>query len=155
MELTHRNLCVKAAKYLRNQGVQPYHRNQYAVCELERVGECPDAFGWGNSSTQLIEVKVSRSDFLSDKKKHWRRYSCLGLGRYRSYLCPEGLIKAVDLPKNWGLLYINEKGDITKVVEPQAQESHHMEEINLITSILRREGIRPRTFSYKKYKDQS
>ena len=81
---------------------------------LERVGESPDAFGFSGSSTQLIEVKVSRSDFLSDKKKYWRKYPEHGIGKFRSYLCPEGLIEEKDLPKYWGLLWINEKGKITE-----------------------------------------
>ena len=150
--MTHRNLCIKGSKYLRNQGLQPFHRCQYVVCELERVGECPDAFGWGSSTTQLIEVKVSRNDFLSDKKKFWRKNPFYGIGRYRSYLCPSGLIKPKDLPKYWGLLYANDKGKITEIVESELQECNHIEEMNLITSILRRENIKPQIFSYKVYK---
>lgn len=152
MELTHRNLCNIAAKYLRNKGIQPFHKCQYSVCELERVGECPDAFGWGGSSTQLIEVKVSRSDFLSDKKKFWRIFQERGLGRYRSYLCPEWVIKVEDLPDKWGLLYVSENGNVSEVKKAEPQESNMIEEINLLTSILRREGIRPQVFSYKKHK---
>ena len=90
---SHRDLCFKATKYLRNKGIQPFHKCQYVVCELERAGEIPDAFGFGGSSTQLIEVKVSRSDFLSDKKKYRRKYPEHGIGKFRSDLCPEGLIK--------------------------------------------------------------
>jgi hypothetical protein len=148
---SHRNLCFKATKHLRNKGIQPFHKSQYVVCELERVGESPDAFGFGGSSTQLIEVKVSRSDFLSDKKKYWRKYPEHGIGKFRSYLCPEGMIKEKDLPKYWGLLWINEKGKITEIVKPEAQPCNHIEELNLIVSILRREGISPRIFSYKNY----
>lgn len=148
---SHRDLCFKATKYLRNKGIQSFHKSQYVVCELERVGESPDAFGFGGSSTQLIEVKISRSDFLSDKKKYWRKYPEYGIGKFRSYLCPEGLIKEKDLPKYWGLLWINEKGKITEVVKPEAQPCNHIEELNLIASILRREGIAPRIFSYKNY----
>ncbi len=66
--ITHRELCLLGAKYMRNKGTYPFHRAQYVVCELERVGECPDVFGFGGCRTQLIEVKISRSDFLSDKK---------------------------------------------------------------------------------------
>ncbi len=149
--MTHRELCFKASKYLRYKGLQPFHRCQYVVCELERVGESPDAFGWGGSTTQLIEVKVLRSDFLSDKRKHWRNIPEYGIGRYRSYLCPENLIKEKDLPDKWGLLFINNKGKIVEVVKPEIQECNHQEEMNLITSILRREKITPRIFSYKKY----
>jgi hypothetical protein len=154
INMTHRELCIRAATYLRNQGIQPFHRCQYAVVELERVGECPDAFGWGGSTTQLIEVKISRSDFLSDKKKLWRKQPEYGLGRFRSYLCPEGLISPDELPQNWGLLYMNGK-KITRIQDALWQASNNVEEINLITSILRREGIKPRTFSYKNYKNQT
>lgn len=150
-EITHRNLCIKGTKYLRSKGIHPYHRAQYAVCELERAGECPDAFGWGGSSTQLIEAKISRSDFLSDKKKNWRKIPSYGIGRYRSYLCPVDLINPKELPEYWGLLYIDCSGNIEEVVEPISQNCNHVEEINLITSILRRENINPKMFSYKNY----
>lgn len=149
--MTHRNLCIKGAKYLRSKGIHDFHRAQYSVCELERVGECPDAFGWGGSSTQLIEAKVSRGDFLSDKNKLWRIRPAYGLGRYRSYICPIDLIKPEDLPEFWGLLYVNDKGKIIEVVKAKPQECNHIEEINLITSILRRENIKPQMFNYKKY----
>lgn len=150
--MTHRDLCFKASRYLKNKGLQPYHRCQYVVCELERAGESPDAFGFGGSTTQLIEVKVSRSDFLSDKKKFWRKIPEHGLGKFRSYLCPEGIIKESDLPENWGLLWIDDKGKITEIVKPNSQDSNHTEELNLVVSILRRENISPKIFSYKKYK---
>lgn len=152
--MTHRELCLKAAKYLRNKGIQPFHKCQYVVCELERLGESPDAFGWGGSTTQLIEVKVSRSDFIADKKKFWRKYPNKGLGKYRSYLCPEGLILKHELPKHWGLLYVTENGKVKIVKEPKPQKSRRIDEINLITSILRRNNINPQIFNYKKYKDE-
>jgi len=149
---THRSLCIKGAMYLRSKGIHPFHRGQYSVCELERLGECPDSFAWGGSSTQLIEAKVTRPDFLSDKNKLWRRNPNVGIGRYRSYLCPVNLIKKEELPENWGLLYIDNKGKITEIVEAKPQECNHIEEINLITSILRREGVKKQMFSYKIYK---
>lgn len=149
--LTHRSLCLKASKYLKNQGIQPFHRCSYVVCELERLGECPDAFGFGSCTTQLIEVKVSRSDFLSDKNKFWRKFPEFGLGKYRSYLCPEGVINESDLPENWGLLWVDDKGKIIKVKQAEPQKNNHEQELMLITSILRREGIKPQIFSYKKY----
>lgn len=150
---SHRELCVKAAKYLKAKGIQPFHKCQYVVCELERAtgSESPDAFGICNNSSQLIEVKVSRSDFLADKKKWFRQNPKQGLGDYRSYLCPEGVIKKYDLPEKWGLLWINDKGKIFEVLKPEKQEACKQEEIYLIMSILRRENIKPQIFSYKKY----
>jgi hypothetical protein len=152
---THRELCFKAASYLRKQGIQPFHTCPYVVCELERVGESPDAFGFSWGSTQLIEVKISRADFLSDKKKYWRRRPEFGLGKYRSYLCPEGMIKESELPKDWGLLYISASGVIKEIIPAKQQEHSAYEEQRLMYSILRREGIKPQIFSYKKYKGEA
>lgn len=152
MELTHRNLCIKAAKYLKSKGIVPFSRCQYVVCELERQGESPDAFGFSSATTQLIEVKVSRSDFISDRYKHWRKHPAEGLGSHRCYMCPEGLIRPKDLPDKWGLLWVDESGNITVLVEPERQESNSVEELRLAMSMLRREGIKPQVFSYKNYK---
>lgn len=151
-QVSHRELCIIASKYLKNKGIQPFHKCQYVVCELERVGESPDAFGFGGNTTQLIEVKVTRSDFLSDKNKFWRKDPLRGIGRYRSYLCPEGIILERDLPKYWGLLYLNDKGKIVEIKKPELQESNSQQELNLIISIMRRENIKPQIFSYKNYK---
>ena len=149
--MTHRELCIKGAKYLKNHGIQPFHKCQYVVCELERVGECPDDFGFGGSTTQLLEIKVSRPDFLSDKNKYWRKNPEYGIGEFRAYLCPDGIIKEFDLPENWGLYYISENNKITEIKQARPQACNRKEEINLITSILRREGIPSKIFSYKKY----
>ena len=53
----------------------------------------------------MIEVKVSRSDFFADKKKPERKAG--GVGTYRFYLAPAGLIAVTDLPESWGLLEFN------------------------------------------------
>lgn len=151
--MSHRELCERGAKYVKNHGLYPYHRAQYVVCELERVGECPDVFGFGGTATLLVEVKVSRSDFLSDKKKSWRRTPAHGLGEMRSYLCPAGLIRESELPPFWGLLYADERGSISVVKYPESQACDSRQEMQLAASILRREGIKPQVFSYKKYRD--
>jgi hypothetical protein len=109
---------------------------------LERVGECPGVFGFGGTATLLIEVKVSRSDFLSDKKKSWRVNPAHGLGGMRSYLCPEGLIQIQELPKFCGLLYADKKGKITVIKYPESQISDSRQEMRLAASILRRDGIK-------------
>ena len=87
-----------------------------------------------------IEIKVSRSDFLADKKKTHKhniikngyfqvpyKYS----GKYEInepiytnnrpnkfyYACPEGLIKETDLEPHQGLIYILKSGEIKKIKE--------------------------------------
>ena len=150
--MDHKDLCVIAAKYLKTKGIVSFHRCNYVVCELERQGESPDAFGFSSGTTQLIEVKVSRSDFLSDKNKYWRKRPEYGIGAYRSYLCPIDVIKKSDLPIGWGLLYIDENNKIIEVMPPIKQQSNNSEEFRLMLSLFRREGIKPQIFSYKQYK---
>lgn len=80
------------------------------------TGEQPDVIGFGSSGhSVLVEVKVSRSDFLSDKKKKFREQPHMGMGSQRYYLCPTGLIKSNELPEGWGLVYVDENGKATKV----------------------------------------
>ena len=57
------------------------------------TGEIPDiiAFGAFNRSV-LLECKISRSDFLRDRKKPFRVDSSLGMGKYRFYIAPSGII---------------------------------------------------------------
>lgn len=55
----------------------------------------------------VVESKVSRADFLADAKKSFRKNPEEGVGNYRYYACPEGLIKPEELPPKWGLIYVN------------------------------------------------
>ncbi len=83
---------------------------RFALSELRASttsGEIPDIIGFKSGYSVLIECKTSRSDFLIDKKKHFRQYPDMGMGNYRLFLCPAGLIKPEELPNGWGLLYYN------------------------------------------------
>lgn len=81
--------------------------------------ELADAIGFKMNHSILIECKISRSDFLRDKKKLCRslEHPECGMGNYRYYCCPKGLIKPTELPENWGLLYVYPSGFIKKIVD--------------------------------------
>lgn len=83
--------------------------------------ELPDVIGFKQSrmTSTLIECKVSRSDFLADAKKPFRIKPEKGMGDYRYYCCPKGMIKKEELPKGWGLLYIYPSGQVR-----EAESSH-------------------------------
>lgn len=147
--MTHYELCQLAGKYMLNTGTVKWNKSPIVVVEFERVGECPDVFGFGCQYTELIEVKLSRSDFLADKKKYWRINKEFGIGQFRSYLCPIGVIEPKDLPENWGLYYVNDKNKIQMILEPKQQQSNSTEELKIVASILRREGIYKKVLSYK------
>ncbi|EQA6233045.1 adenylosuccinate synthase [Enterobacter hormaechei] len=86
-----------------------------ALNEVGAVGDSERADAWGyrwgyHGGSVLVEVKVSRSDFLRDKHKPHRHAG--GLGDYRYYMCPEGIINIADLPDRWGLLWVNKRGHV-------------------------------------------
>jgi Holliday junction resolvase len=101
--MTHKKLVEIAYRWmLKNAGVG------IAFKELKSLDrEIPDVIGFDSWQSVLIECKVSRSDFVKDKKKKHREQ---GMGTWRFYCCPAGLIKKEELPEKWGLIYVNEKG---------------------------------------------
>ena len=132
-------------------------RLQLLPIRCRRIGngqpEIPDVFGWNYWATVLIEVKVSRSDFLADAKKSFRQQPEEGVGAFRYYCSPEGLITEVDLPDKWGLLW-EKDGVITVVKDAERQQQNAQGEITILASIMRREGVKPRLFDYRKQNNE-
>lgn len=71
--------------------------------------EVPDAIGWNSCRSILVECKTARADFLTDAKKLFRIHPEMGMGDYRYYMTPPGLIQLDELPRYWGLLEAREK----------------------------------------------
>lgn len=122
----HDQLVQLGAKWLRRNGFG------VVATELTAQGcrEQGDVIGFRSGCSALIEVKVSRSDFQADAKKP-ERISGVGLGVYRFYLAPVGIITPEDLPRAWGLLHEDE-GRIVEVVRPKGNiwpgySEHHIE----------------------------
>lgn len=67
-------------------------------------GEIPDVIGWRQGISILIECKVSRNDFSADRHKWFRKFPDRGMGDWRFYLCPVGLVVKDEVPPGWGLL---------------------------------------------------
>ncbi|EFI5755751.1 hypothetical protein GW233_20920 [Escherichia coli] len=101
---THRELCELACRFLRNNGFKVVFGDRFHA--WTPCGEHPDALGFRNGASCLIEVKCSRSDFLADRKKVFRAEPEKGMGDWRFYLCEPGVITVDDLPAGWGLLYV-------------------------------------------------
>ena len=121
--LTHADLCLMAAKWIKKPLSARGHGCQIAFTETRTSflpGESPDAIGfrvssrnYGGGST-VVECKVSRGDFRKDSGKP-HRSAGEGMGRFRYYLCPEGLIDLSEVPEGWGLLYVNAKNTISVI----------------------------------------
>lgn len=110
--MTHDELISKAYRWLLGT-----MKCMFVLSEIESgFGERPDAIGFKWQGSYLVECKANRADFLSDKKKHFRKDPGKGLGDYRFYMCPKGMIQPEELPGHWGLLWAYPR--IVKVVKP-------------------------------------
>lgn len=163
----HYQLCVEGGKWLRRRKFD-YKRCQgkacrkpefcrvcraykYVAVEINTYGaEQTDVWCWCGDLTAVIEVKTSHADFVNDGKKKCRseEYKDLQCGNLRWYLCPEGVIKAEELPDGWGLLYWNGR-EVYHVAAPKYVECTYKGDMRVIYSILRREGFSEKIFNYR------
>lgn len=113
--MTHSDLNQIAKRWLLRAQSAKGPGCKVAFVEVGALGDSERADAWGyrwdwDGGSVLVEVKVSRSDFLRDKNKPHRQAG--GLGDFRYYMCPEGVIALDDLPERWGLLWVNKRGHV-------------------------------------------
>lgn len=126
------------AKWCKKTASQHGHGCNIAIIEGCADRENADVIGFRHSSpakgSVLIEVKVSRADFLADKKKPHRINPEQGMGKWRYFLCPENLITPKDLERHpkWGLLYGYPSGRIKVIVGPMAEKPNWKEKDNCL-----------------------
>lgn len=108
----HRALVELGERWAKRQGFA------IVATELTALGcrEQADVIAFRSSCSLMIEAKCSRADFFADSKKPERVAG--GLGVYRFYICPAGLISPAELPARWGLLWA-ETGKINAVKAPK------------------------------------
>lgn len=142
-EISHQELVDRAFLYL--------HTIRCSVRFKERItsiSENPDAMGFGGRHfSVLIECKASKADFLTDKKKWFRRKPIDGMGYKRYFMAPVGLLKPSEIPKGWGLLEVYEKTPrmnrrVRVTVEAESfYERNREAEISYLVSAIRRINI--------------
>lgn len=142
----HKELCATAARILKTTFGCAVAVREFVTLQAES----PDAFGYRNSGheTYLIEVKVSRSDFFADRKKSFRRHPSEGIGLYRYYMAPKGMLSPDELPEKWGLIEVCNKGRcvVVKGKKPKTwggdewdfRERNILGEMTIIYSLCRR-----------------
>ena len=91
MALTHRELCQIAYKFLKRNGFKVCFHDRFIA--VTSTGEQPDAMGFRNSASCLIEAKCSRADLLADRKKRFRKNPSLGMGDWRFFISEPGIIQ--------------------------------------------------------------
>lgn len=153
----HAQLISRAVEWLRR-------RYQCGIVLSEQycaTGEVPDVIAWkGFCKSVLVECKVSRTDFLADAAKPFRLKPEEGMGSQRFYMAPAGMIRPVELPKQWGLLELRGR-EVAMMVKPGRadlrSEAGLMKEMNLLLASLRRVEVRiePQTITdFLKWKNR-
>lgn len=117
------------------------------------ASEKPDVLGFANdTNTVMLEAKISRADFLKDAKKPFRKEPETGMGNFRLYITPVGLIIPQELPENWGLIEVDKKNKCKIVVYAKRQTSNIENEFLVLKSIIRRNGKSSPGIIIKNYK---
>lgn len=135
--MTHAELVEIALRWLWSN-----RRCAVACAEIDSTSaEKPDAIGWKTGVSYLVECKVSRADFLADRKKPWRQGEHAGMGTYRYFLTPPGLVKVEELPEGWGLLEVHAWGVRTIHGHPEVPARTRREaegEVCMLLTVIRR-----------------
>ncbi len=99
-----------------------------------------------------FEVKISRSDFLADKKKCWgnikngfTKSNMYGnpsgheerCPNYFYYVCPEKMINISEIPFYAGLFYCNPEGEIILIKSPKRIHKAPSKRIDVLNKMLR------------------
>ncbi|WP_431229147.1 adenylosuccinate synthase [Burkholderia contaminans] len=116
MAFTHRELCDLAVRWLKLPHSRKGPGCTVAMSEVKGDfnGEVIDALGiragvYAECSI-VIECKTSRTDYLADAKKPHRIQPERGMGRYRYFMAPEGMLRPTELPAGWGLIEVSQSG---------------------------------------------
>ncbi|WP_313418801.1 hypothetical protein [Sphingobacterium multivorum] len=120
--MTHSQLIAIGIDFVKKRFRYPLVFSE--IMSAVYTGEIPDiiAFGAFNKSI-VLECKISRSDFLRDRKKPFRLDPSLGMGKYRFYIAPVGIIHPSDLPERWGLIVVDSEGRADIKVNPYCKTS--------------------------------
>jgi hypothetical protein len=112
--VTHNELVMRAEKWLRGTMRCPVVITERLglahVCE--RHAEMPDAIGWSDHNSILVECKTSRTDLLADRTKKFRGRG--GAGDTRYIMSDKGVIQPDWIQPGWGLLWVT--GKIVRVI---------------------------------------
>lgn len=90
MALTHDELCQIAYQFLKRNGFKVCFHDRFVA--VTSTGEQPDAMGFRNFASCLIEAKCSRADLLADRKKRFRQRPELGMGDWRFFISEPGYL---------------------------------------------------------------
>lgn len=144
--MTHDELIKRQLHQLRYKNPLKLHFVEQANASNQEI---PDiiTIEVGRPST-LYEMKASRPDFLGDKKKVFREFPEQGMGNFRYYVCPKGLIDISEIPDRWGLAWVY-PSQIRMQKEAEFQPCDKDSERRLVISALYKEHRKNEDQAYR------
>lgn len=102
-----------------------------------------DAFAchlWRSGDFERIayEIKVSRSDFLNEIQKPWKREPGMAVSHRFYYVTPPGLLQPSEVPEGCGLMEVHPSGHVKTRVKAPFREQGDTVPIGFFTSLVRR-----------------
>lgn len=98
--LNHSELVQRAVAWLKRNGCRVILHDPFRT----PLSEQPDAIGWRDGLSIVVEAKTSLADFRVDAAKPWRIDPEIGMGDWRFFIAQAGLLDGVELPTGWGLI---------------------------------------------------
>ncbi len=148
--MTHSELVEIGYKWVLNKCAFAFKE----LVTIGHFGEAPDVIGFRDDGSFLLEAKATINDYYSDKKKKFRKFPEYGMGDWRFYIVPKGLITIDQLPEMWGLIEVNNKGKARMSYNPfgkgniysnwKRNPKYEKSEIIMMKSALRRLHLRNR-----------
>ena len=142
--MTHNDLVAYAARWCKSIGFSVVLTELKAVTD---TGEIPDVLAFRNSTSMLVECKSSYNDFIADAKKKFRCSPGLGVGDWRFYFAPAGVIPETKLAEGWGLVELSEAGVVMRAlgvppntlwISGKPFTGNKVAEVDILVSALRR-----------------
>lgn len=147
--MTHSDLVSAAAKCLQKTCA-------VVITEMATTGETPDVIGWRGVFSTVVECKTSRADFAADRGKKFRAFPENGMGYFRYYFAPDGLLNPDEMPNGWGLMELRGNGKVRVMRESgRFHDYNARQEIGILLSAFRRVGSAPNGVSVKFYTIQT
>ncbi|WP_205504550.1 hypothetical protein [Rufibacter psychrotolerans] len=154
--MTHKDLVDIAYKWVLKEAGCPIAFRDF-VSEHQPDEQYPDVIGLGSFGKSVaVKVDVSRHYYHQTISREIWQNPDKSMGRFRFLCVPTDLVKAEELPANWGLIYVGKDGKAACVHNPYGNGLHDywkngFEDYNLYTLVDRHEKLNSarKRFLYK------
>lgn len=112
----HKNL-KKHARFFLKEKVTDIVANEVKFRNIKCIADTV-GINLKRKEIRIIEAKATREDFLRDKKLFSENHSYFYHAHFSYIICPSHLLQAHEMPYGYGLLWVNDIGEVSVVKKP-------------------------------------